>query len=264
MLHGREQTEVLTRSHGAAAGHSSKAAKSAGTAWGRGGDRRLPSKALAPSGALARPSDPPSRTSMSSEAIRGRALLAALTLALAAGALLHRLSWACGGGGGHRPGQAHNPLELWSMANVRVEAAPGANGPPGGPSIRCNATSFARQHAWVQVAWSGVPAGALAPRCAHHTAQQSTGPHPTNYSSSLFNKRRPLRRLHCALPSGGRPTRNRAHQVGLGRPLPLPHQAGRRHARVSEEACGLGGGCRARLWVGTPLLCYAAAGFGPA
>lgn len=87
-----------------------------------------------------------------------RALALAIAAALlTAAALLSRSS------GGRRPGQAHNPLELWRMANVRVEAAPNTNGPPNGPRISCNITSFAGQHAWVEVTWSGVPGGMCTP-----------------------------------------------------------------------------------------------------
>ncbi|KAI7845277.1 hypothetical protein COHA_001120 [Chlorella ohadii] len=83
-----------------------------------------------------------------------RALALAIAAALlTAAALLSRSS------GARRPGQAHNPLELWRMANVRVEVAPDTNGPPNGPRISCNITSFAGQHAWVEVTWSGVPGG---------------------------------------------------------------------------------------------------------
>lgn len=87
------------------------------------------------------------------------ALAIAATL-LTAAALLTRSS---GGGHERRPGQAHNPLELWHTANVRVEAAPDANGPANGPRISCNVTAFAGLHAWVEVVWSGVPGGA----CVH-------------------------------------------------------------------------------------------------
>lgn len=88
-----------------------------------------------------------------------RGLLPALMLAtLACAAVLHscRTRW-------HRqrhPGQAHNPLELWNVAGVREELGAGVPGAPGTPSIRCNATLLRGSHEWVEVTWSGLPAGA--------------------------------------------------------------------------------------------------------
>ena len=60
--------------------------------------------------------------------------------------------------------QAHNPLELWNVAGVRLALAaaePGARS-VAGPSIRCNASSFGGEAAWVEVHWSGLGRGARA------------------------------------------------------------------------------------------------------
>ncbi|PRW45579.1 Metallo-dependent phosphatase [Chlorella sorokiniana] len=93
----------------------------------------------------------------------GRLTALAIAAALTAAALLTRLSGDGGACHVRRPGQAHNPLELWRTDNVHVEAAPGGNGPANspanGPRITCNVTSLAGQHAWVEVVWSGVPGG---------------------------------------------------------------------------------------------------------
>lgn len=122
---------------------------------GRQPTKARPCKALAALGAVF---DLPLISLAAPDTMR---LLLALAIAavLTAAALFSRLS---GGGSGRRPGQAHNPLELWGTTNVRLEAAPDANGPPNGPHISCNVTSFAGQHAWVEVVWSGVPGGAQA------------------------------------------------------------------------------------------------------
>lgn len=87
-----------------------------------------------------------------------RRLAFVLVAALACSAVLHRHS-ACP----HRqsrPGQAHNPLELWNVGGVREELGAGAPGAPGIPSIRCNTTRLRGAHEWVEVTWSGLPAGA--------------------------------------------------------------------------------------------------------
>ncbi|KAL4439452.1 hypothetical protein ABPG77_008781 [Micractinium sp. CCAP 211/92] len=87
-----------------------------------------------------------------------RRLLAAVMLAvLAAASVLH---FRCTGWHRQRrPGQAHNPLELWNVAGVREELGAGLPGAPGTPSIRCNATLLRGSHEWVEVTWSGLPAG---------------------------------------------------------------------------------------------------------
>lgn len=52
---------------------------------------------------------------------------------------------------------AHNPLELWAPTGlVSVEAD--ANS---GVSIRCNVSMLEGTHQWVEVAWSGLDAGAV-------------------------------------------------------------------------------------------------------
>ncbi len=98
-----------------------------------------------------------------------RRLLAAVMLAvLAAASVLHLRC--TGWHRQRRPGQAHNPLELWNVAGVREELGAGLPGAPGTPSIRCNATLLRGSHEWVEVTWSGLPAGAgagLAPREFH-------------------------------------------------------------------------------------------------
>lgn len=94
-------------------------------------------------------------------AFKPRLLLCALLGALAVASLRRRSS-----GGSHRPGQAHNPLELWNVAGVRVldsAAASDANEEAPGPRIRANVTSVAGAGAWVAVHWSGLGKGACIP-----------------------------------------------------------------------------------------------------
>lgn len=85
------------------------------------------------------------------------ALLAALLLGAAAA------QWRRAGRSRHRPGEAHNPLESWDTAGVRMLATAedgGAGGINGGPHIRCNVSALPGEAAWVEVSWSGLAQGA--------------------------------------------------------------------------------------------------------
>jgi hypothetical protein len=86
-----------------------------------------------------------------------RVLLAALAAALTVVAL-RRAAERSAASAPRRPGQAHNPLELWNVAGVRlglglVEYS--------STRIAANVTAIRGQHEWVEVVWSGLPSGEL-------------------------------------------------------------------------------------------------------
>lgn len=60
--------------------------------------------------------------------------------------------------GPRRPGEAHNPLELWNVVGVSLQLQHA----PGAPSIRCNASVLHGAAEWVTVTWSGLGRGAHA------------------------------------------------------------------------------------------------------
>jgi hypothetical protein len=87
-----------------------------------------------------------------------RVLVAALAAAVTVVAL-QRAAERSAGGAPRRPGQAHNPLELWNVAGVRLELGLAEHS---GTSIAANVTAIRGQHEWVEVVWSGLPFGELA------------------------------------------------------------------------------------------------------
>ncbi|PSC73699.1 inactive purple acid phosphatase 27 [Micractinium conductrix] len=77
-------------------------------------------------------------------------------LALAGAAVLAAVAFAaCSRHGPRRPGEAHNPLELWNVVGVSLQLQHA----PGAPSIRCNASVLHGAAEWVTVTWSGLGRG---------------------------------------------------------------------------------------------------------
>ena len=85
-----------------------------------------------------------------------RVLLAALAAALTVVAL--RRAAERSAFSPQRPGQAHNPLELWNVAGVRLGLGLAEHS---STSIAANVTAIRGQHEWVEVVWSGLPSGEL-------------------------------------------------------------------------------------------------------